>query len=59
MPFACVKKLFDMPSNETHCVGLSVEKAAARRSAPAVRIIRDCDFFRTLVPKWYSEITCR
>ena len=27
--------------------------------ARAVRIIRDCDFFRTLVPKWYSEITCR
>ena len=25
----------------------------------AVRIIRDYDFFRTLVPKWYSEITCR
>ena len=48
-----------MPSNETHCVGLSVEKAAARRCALAVRIIRDCDFFRTLVPKWYSEITFR
>lgn len=27
--------------------------------ARAVRIIRDCDFFRTLVPKWYSEITFR
>ena len=48
-----------MPSNETHCVGLSVEKAAARRCALAARIIRDYDFFRTLVPKWYSEITFR
>lgn len=27
--------------------------------ARAARIIRDCDFFRTPVPKWYSEITCR
>ena len=27
--------------------------------ARAVRIIRDYDFFRTLVPKWYSGITFR
>ena len=53
------KRFFDTLSNETRCVGLSFEKAAARRSALAVRIIRDCDSFRTLVPKWYSEITCR
>lgn len=53
------KRGFDTLSNETHFVGLSVEKAAARRSALAVRIIRDYDFFRTLVPKWYSEITFR
>jgi len=29
------KKFFDTLSNETHCVGLSFEKAAARRSALA------------------------
>ena len=27
------KSIFDKLSNETHCVGLSFEKAAARRSA--------------------------
>ena len=27
--------------------------------ARAARIIRDYDFFQTLVPKWYSEITFR
>ena len=30
-----LKKIFDKLSNETHCVGLSFEKAAARRSALA------------------------
>ena len=29
------KSVFDTLSNETHCVGLSFEKAAARRSALA------------------------
>ena len=34
-PFELVKKFFDKLSNETHFVGLSFEKAAARRSALA------------------------
>ena len=33
--FARVKKCFDTCANETHCVGLSFEKAAARGSALA------------------------
>ena len=33
--FACQKSIFDTLSNETHFVGLSFEKAAARRSALA------------------------
>lgn len=53
------KRVFDTLSNETRCGGFSVKKSAARRSALAVRIIRDYDFFRTLVPKWYSGITFR
>ena len=32
---ACQKSFFDTLSNETHCVGLSFEGAAARRSALA------------------------
>ena len=34
-PFELVKKVFDKLSNETRFVGLSFEKAAARRSALA------------------------
>ena len=34
---ACQKSIFDKLSNETHFVGLAFEKAAARRSALAVR----------------------
>ena len=35
------------------------EKDVSEMKARAARIIRDYDFFRTPVPKWYSEITCR
>ena len=34
-PLSLSKKFFDKLSNETHFVGLSFEKAAARRSALA------------------------
>ena len=38
--WACQKSVFDKPSNETHFVGLSFEKAAARGSARVVRARR-------------------
>ncbi len=37
------KSIFDKLSNETHFVGLSFEKAAARRSAPVAHNSHVCE----------------